>query len=283
MSSRGDLVRYSILDPTGNITALVESAVEVDRQPAMAQRVMANHPTVEQVGFVSFMQDGDDHESPSVSLRMAGGEFCGNATMSAATLYAVRKDLSMPAALMLSVSGVSRPVEVSLDKEAERVFSARIGMPEALSIDMIELGIDAMRDTVPLVRMEGISHVMVEPSSALRDLLFSRSVAERAVRKWCRELETDGLGIMFLSGMGTRINLTPLVFVPGSGTVFWENSCASGSAAMGMYLAHKESRAIDVSLCEPGGILRVQSEPAWHRTWLHGGVRLVGEYGFAKE
>ena len=31
-----ETIRYSILDPTGNITALVESAVPVDRQPDIA-------------------------------------------------------------------------------------------------------------------------------------------------------------------------------------------------------------------------------------------------------
>ena len=51
MEERGSL-RYSIWDPTGNITALVESAVAVGEQPAAAAALMERHPTVEQVGFV---------------------------------------------------------------------------------------------------------------------------------------------------------------------------------------------------------------------------------------
>ena len=37
-------VRYSILDPTGNITALVESPVEPERQPELAAELMRRHP-----------------------------------------------------------------------------------------------------------------------------------------------------------------------------------------------------------------------------------------------
>ena len=54
LSTQGDPLQYSIFDPTGNITALVESPVPVERQPAVAAALMARHPEVEQVGFVRF-------------------------------------------------------------------------------------------------------------------------------------------------------------------------------------------------------------------------------------
>ena len=73
-------IKYSIFDPTGNITALVESQIPAAEQPTVAAAVMERHPSVEQVGFVRF----DPASDPPVSLRMAGGEFCGNATMCAA-------------------------------------------------------------------------------------------------------------------------------------------------------------------------------------------------------
>ena len=44
---------YAILDPTGNITALVETPVDPARQPETAAALMARHPQVEQVGFLS--------------------------------------------------------------------------------------------------------------------------------------------------------------------------------------------------------------------------------------
>ena len=89
------------------------------------------------------------------------------------------------------------------------------------------------------------------------------------MRSFCETLGADGLGLMFLDGNGTQYRMTPLVYVPGSGTCFWENSCASGSAAVGMYLAAKTGSAAELSLSEPGGTLR-RSEK--RRTRLYGHV-----------
>ena len=77
----------SIFDPTGNITALVESPVEPEAQSAAAAEIMRRRPEVEQVGFVRLPPD----ESEAVALRMAGGEVCGNAAMSAAALFLLRR------------------------------------------------------------------------------------------------------------------------------------------------------------------------------------------------
>ena len=72
--------------------------------------------------------------------------------------------------------------------------------------------------------------------------------------------------------------MTPLVYVPGSGTVFWENSCASGSAAVGMYFSAKSGERADLTLQEPAGDLQVLSDPAAGETWLSGTVRLIEEF-----
>ena len=46
-----EALRVSIFDPTGNITALVESPVAPEEQSAAAARIMERFPQVEQVGF----------------------------------------------------------------------------------------------------------------------------------------------------------------------------------------------------------------------------------------
>ena len=110
-------VRYSIWDPSGNITALVESPVPVERQSAVAAELMARHPAVEQLGFVSWQaEDGTD-----AVLRMAGGEFCGNASMSAAALLQSRLESAAPSGAWITrslrVSGAKQPVAVRLCRE----------------------------------------------------------------------------------------------------------------------------------------------------------------------
>ena len=268
-------IQYSIFDPTGNITALVESEVETGLQPSVAAQIMERRPEVEQVGFACPSPGG---EGPS--LRMAGGEFCGNATMSAAALYLIRRKQKVLSpgeeeTVRLRVSGAARPVEVRLRAEAPDRFRAGVHMPPALGIDNREFTYGALSGKLPVVRMEGISHIVVEPGSVFWALLADRTAAEGAVRDWCAALSAGGLGLMFLGGDAPRRRLTPLVHVPGSGTVFWESSCASGSTAAGMYLAAKTGAGVDLSLQEPGGILRVVSDPVCAETWLYGKAKLV--------
>ena len=267
------MLQCSILDPTGNITAIVESPVEIARQPSVAAAIMRRCPEVEQVGFLRMLPEGDPIQA---ELRMAGGEFCGNASMSAAMLLQSgegRKDREF--ALRLRVSGASAPVDLLLRPEADNACLAEIRMPPALGIRETAFTCGEVRDMLPLVRMEGISHLVVEPDSAFFSLLRDRPAAEQAVRRFCAELGADGLGLLFLEGEGSERSMTPLVYVPGSGTCFWENSCASGSAAVGMLLASRAGKREALALREPGGILLVESDPAGRETRLCGRVRLT--------
>lgn len=310
MRETGEGIRYCIFDPTGNITALVESEVDAEDQPAVAARIMELEPAVEQVGFVAYAADAEqaDHDSGMdnteagvpVSLRMAGGEFCGNATMCAAALFAIRSGLQ-GGEVPVKVAGVSEPFTVSLELQAGQAFSAAVSMPPALSIGALTVTEDTAAGGaaagLPLVKMEGISHIIVEPDSGFFGLKKDSELAESLLRQWCSETGADCLGMMFLGEAydgddedsprkrsiagtvpagtsGTFRTLTPLVFVPGADTMFWENSCASGSAAAGMYLAAKDGAPVDVTFDEPAGRLRVESDPFTGTTVLHGSAIL---------
>ncbi len=312
---RNGTIRYSIFDPTGNITALVMDSVPISLQPSVAAQIMQLHPTVEQVGFVRFplpshggvtsdhsesylgqsgslqgqseVISGQIESIPSQGesrlgrdgalpeLRMAGGEFCGNASMCAAALYAFtlqQAGESEPELVYLRVSGAGQPVEVKLKREDPMRWSAGVTFPPALSVDGVELDWDGIRATVPLVRMEGISHLVIEEESPFFRLMDDRKAAGEAVKAWCEACDAPGLGLMFLEKTDDEheLHLTPLVYIPGSDTLFWENSCASGSASVGMLLAHKCGKAVDLALKEPGGTLRVESDPENGETRLFG-------------
>ena len=276
MESRRNLygnLEYRIFDPTGNITALVETQVEPVDQPAAASWIMEQNPDVEQVGFVTFTYG----EVP-VSLRMAGGEFCGNATMCSAALYMMVNDMLGEAAVKVRVSGAKEPLDVRLVRRDAVSFDAAVTMPPAVGIDELKLsdgmlpGSDVLR--LPIVRMEGIAHVIIEPDSGFFGLKDDSALAETLLRGWCGVLGAECLGMMFLDeGEGVRA-MTPLVYVPGADTMFWENSCASGSAAAGIYLASKAGKPVDVTFSEPAGRLRVTSDPASGCTVLYGSLKL---------
>ncbi len=266
-------IRYSIFDPTGNITALVESPVDESEQRAVAASIMARHAAVEQVGFVRL----PDEKSAPAALRMAGGEFCANASMSAASLWALRLGLC-EGELSLAVSGAEDAVAVRLKQEEESCFSAAVRMPEAREITAIPFVFEGLSGTIPLVRMEGIDHAVLTPDCPFFALRDRPSAAEKAVRELCASLGAVCLGLMFLEGESAQRRLTPLVYVPGSRTLFWESSCASGSAAAGMLLARQSGERTELELIEPGGALRVESDPQKGETRLFGRTRLRGEY-----
>ena len=271
-------IRYSIFDPCGNITALVETPADPLIRTAVAAEIMKKHPDVEQVGFVRFFSE-PDRDACQIDLQMAGGEFCGNASMCAAGLFL----LSDPAAddpmlLKLRVSGVLQSVHVQVHRAGNDEFSASILMPPAIAIEKKEFSLGDLSATLTLVRMEGISHVIVEPDSPLFTLKEIPEEAEHAVRTWCELLSSECLGLMFLERNEKISFLTPLVYVPACSTVFWERSCASGTAAVGMYLAERECAPLDITLNEPGGSLRVTVAPGNQKIRLYETIRCVGTY-----
>ena len=92
------------------------------------------------------------------------------------------------------------------------------------------------------MHFEGIDHVILEESP-------DRKLAEALAPVWCRALQADAIGLMFLerlpSGEQNILQngmLTPLVYVPEAGTLVWENSCASGTSAVGVWAANALSR-----------------------------------------
>lgn len=233
------MIEYGLWDPTGNRTILAETAVPIEEQPSVAAKLMAAEPSAEQTGFVT-MDDG------AVFLRMAGGEFCGNASLSAAALWCLRHGLAAGESTVVPViiNGMTLFAAVTATAEAE--FSCTIEMPRPLEVTTVTLG---GRD-YPMVRFAGISHLICESP-------MDKAEAESNIKTWCKELQADGLGLMFLR----ENTLTPLVYVPTGDTLFWESSCASGTAAAGAYAAYSAGKPVQLALSLPGGTLKIQATP----------------------
>ena len=245
---------YALLDPTGNMTLLAETPVPEAAQPLTAKRLMEQEPATEQVGFVSDTDDG-------IGLRMAGGEFCGNASMSAAVLYLLRKGMD-GGEVTVRVSGTPDPVSVTAERLPDGSWQGCVVMPKPLSVGRERFSDGTKR---PVVRFPGITHVILETEMV-------QTEAERLAPVWCRELESEALGLMFLDR--ERGILKPLVYVPSADTLFWESSCASGTTAVGAYLAAESGTAVRMPLKQPGGTLEIEADPAG-KLILKGTVRLV--------
>ena len=97
-------LRYTVIDPTKNITLLVTTPVPRDVQPRVAAELLRREKDAEQVGFAEGLAAGNPR------LQMMGGEFCGNATMSMAAWLHRDLPIGESRALTLPVSGASAPV-----------------------------------------------------------------------------------------------------------------------------------------------------------------------------
>ena len=242
-------IPYTLCNPTGNITLLAEAPVPAEEQPAIARRLMEREPETEQVGFVRFP---DTEGGCDVRLRMAGGEFCGNATLSAAMLFLERRG-RREGSLTLHVSGADAPVPVTLKKTEDGGFRGTVTMPKPASAGMLRLLPDR---EFPVVRFPGIAHVVLEAGDTGG---VGPADAEALARRFCRELSADALGLMFLNA--EEGILRPLVYVPAADTMFWESSCASGSAAAAVWTAERTGGAVNLALRQPGGTLQVSAVP----------------------
>ena len=277
-------IKYVLMDPTGNRTILVETPVPPEDRPDIAAALMKLEPSAEQVGFLSeYGQDTD--AGTDLALRMAGGEFCGNASMSAAVWYGIRSG-SARGTFSVSVSGAADPVQVTISSRPDGLWQGIVDMPGPESVETVRFP-DGRQ--LPVVSFSGISHVILEQS-------MNPETAERLVKEWCCFLHADALGLLFLqpdeentaspapetfSAAGgpdrlTRGHLTPLVYVPAADTLFWESACGSGTTAVGAWLARIKGGPVRLSLQQPGGELEISAAPG-SPLLLKGTVRCVHE------
>ena len=233
-------------DPAGNITVFVLDPVERAQRAAIAARIMAI-PSLkaEQVGYACPPEDDVDGH-----MEMMGGEFCGNATLSAAAV--VMRQLGLDAGdMLIEVSGSPGPVKVTGVMSAPDRFDGEVDMPLPESIYECSFldGFDC--HTLPLVRFPGICHAIVSAGT------LTREKAEAVIGTWCRQIGSEALGLMFFDK--DKNTLTPLVYVESTGTAVWEGSCASGTAAVASYLAELDGEYASVCLFEPRGKLSAEA------------------------
>ena len=143
-------VEYTVFDPTGNITILVTTPVEISRQPSVASKLMELVPKAEQVGFLSEAEDCD------IALRMAGGEFCGNASMCEAAYYVNEKGFEK-CPVTLRVSGADGTVAAEIERLHEGKWRGNVDMPRPQKLELIDL---PGAGRLPVVSFDGISHVI---------------------------------------------------------------------------------------------------------------------------
>ena len=268
-------LRYAVYDPTKNITALVTSPVPRTRQAAAAGALMARLPQVEQVGFL----EPPTLPGAALRLQMMGGEFCGNASMSAAA-YAAQQSASAAVGTDAACFGGHIPLEVSgaegvlrcrLERQGDHFLgTVAVPLPESVEDAALPLGKNGAKVRAPAVRFPGIVHCVVPAGRLTRE--EADTLLRPRLSALCASLRTDACGILLLDE--SKAAFTPLVYVAQTDTAVWESGCGSGSAAIGCALALRDGTDCRRALRQPGGTIRVRA--GWDGARISG-LTITGE------
>ena len=253
-------IRYVLLNPTGNRTILVKTPVQKEEYKEVAKLLLTKEPTAEQVGFLETQKNG------ALKLNMAGGEFCGNATMSAAVYEVMKKKTASPVSLKVSGAKGTLKAEVWKDSDSGK-YQGRVKMPSPNSIEEVSVTLKGEKMRLPAVFFDGITHLI------LSNIGIAKKKAEECAVNWCRELGVSALGLMFYDA--GKEKLKPLVYVQSPATLYWESSCGSGSVALAAWLYESGVEKDRFCFAEPGGKLSVTKKGKAY--YLEGEVTLEKE------
>lgn len=223
--------------PGGNPTLLLIDTGLTPQQQAHVGGVLLDplHLYAEQVGFIDL---------PKASLRMAGGEFCVNASRSLGAVLAVqgllpaRDDGTLHA--MLSVSGLDAPVQIEVAPPRKgQSFSQRVVQSAALV--PLPVGTDCvpLADGIMQVSLPGITHVLID--AAKHPLSPDGKKDAAALRQRFALEQHAAVGCIWWQHAddplaGQCLRMQPIVWVRSLQSACLESSCGSGAMACALML-----------------------------------------------
>jgi len=232
------------LSPLGNTTVFLRGEAARDAHAALLAEAMDyDHLAAEQAGFLVAPHTGE----ALLRVEMAGGEFCGNATLSAAALAAAEGAASP---FFVECSGAAAPLHAEARPLGAGRWLARAEMPPAHELRRLSLDGFSFGGVAICVSLPGIAHLVVEAadlSSADYDALLAFLM---------REAKADAYGIVPFERMGCdRFRIRPYVAVPSAKSRVFERACGSGSLALALAEGSADKR---IAVEQPGGTLFVE-------------------------
>ncbi|WP_071143184.1 hypothetical protein [Acidaminococcus timonensis] len=242
-------IRTVQADPSGNITLFVLDPVPLEQRRDINEKLLSGDTALEQVGCLSLV-DGQP------KVEMMGGEFCGNATRSAGA-YALHTLGKKEGDFQVTCSGCSTPLPVHAKKVRENCYQASVELPPPLSISKQRLSYERESVECQAVVLPGITHYVYFTLNV--DEINQDEFFYSLQREISQGPEPEAYGLMLVEI--STLKVIPIVYVTATGTLYHENSCGSGSAAVAAALAQRQKRSVGASLLEPGG--RIDVEAYW--------------------
>lgn len=220
------LPKFVTLWPGGNTTAVVTEDVPRAEHAKLAQEIMAQNKEIEQVGYF----ETPTNPRAVCRLQMMGGEFCMNATRSAAYYYAKQHGLTK---MLVEASGSSELIEVEVDGNM-----THITLPGAFYLK------SRQKDGYTVVDLAGIRHLITEGN-------FDESSARTLIDS--NKDDYEAIGVIYTSTEGENIFIDPLVWVRGTDSFVRETGCGSGSIAASIATHQKNVSTVRFSVMQPSG------------------------------
>jgi diaminopimelate epimerase len=123
-------------------------------------------------------------------------------------------------------------------------------MPAAYQLNNWEGEVEGVKLEGTLVKLDGISHLLLKENEYLQDDLM-----EKTVKKLAEESKADALGVIKYKKRGKKYEITPCIYVPGTGSLVFERGCGSGTLALGFYKAEQEANSLQLTVVQPGGTI----------------------------
>jgi hypothetical protein len=280
------VLTFSKWSPGGNTTLLFpDSGQRLAEQARLA--ALSLDPAMlggEQAGFVHLAQG---------KLRMAGGEFCVNASRAVGALLAYTAQNTGPEQGVLEgiAAAAAQPEGDDHAEHPERTDEIQVSgwnspvrlrtrgtaplwQVEAL-LRLPSYSITTVEEGAQLVRLPGICHLLLGgPAHPLPDDCY----AVAAQMRQRHNLENEpAAGVIWWRECQGQLDMLPLVHVRDAGTTFLENACGSGALALALRLARSGSRRV-FSIMQPGGSaldVRLFAENGAEMAGVDGPVALV--------
>ena len=258
----GKLINYTILDPSGNVTALVSNTdidvSDIALRKKINDTIIKANREVEQVGFLTQVNKGIDGKMQKIwKIQMAGDEFCGNASRAFACYLFDNKlvdDVEFPmmcsgndniltAKIDINQSGNKKyysNVDIPLDKNIANVIQTKqinkIILQETdiwpeTSSSVVRKKVNAMA-SVDVIKLDGITHILIDKSKFPME---NEAICKRKAKDIIKALglqNEQAVGVIWSDFKTNTIN--PFVWVKDVDTIYYENACGSGSLAYGI-------------------------------------------------
>lgn len=160
-------------------------------------------------------------------FEMAGGEFCGNASRAAAILFSELNGGAQD--VQFTVSGFNGTVTAHVEKHDPDHYRVRCifpGMPTDSREVVLSNG-----QTASVVDLGGIVHVVIEAPFPSEKTDYESQ--HTAIVSELGLADREAVGVVWFERAEDSIVMHPVVWVKGVSTFFYEQSCGSGTIAVG--------------------------------------------------